>query len=449
MGIFDRLSKKSEPAKPAAVTEALIPQTLAQSPITTRLHEAREKLDHKDLPAAITIYEEVLHSSGDRADVLVTISGDLGSTGNVDKVIELVAPKYDATRHGPATGINVLQAYIAVRNAEAAQHILDLLFSLNRPDLEERLYGFSNAISEIMLGGDTAFAPAPVQADAQSEHGPLKVAIVTISKPIWFYGLEALEAKILPAKLGPTRRIAFTQLALPGAYFDVMQEMNMPEDDLAKLSKAIPLWLSEGFLSSSAYTPITAIAFIEFADGSRNPMIFDAEWSTEQLRQMNESNSDHVDYAVTGILKHRAGDYELTLKVWEIKKYRERKQFIARWNPATANEELNKLRQTLCTYMECSPIGLALTQTDKPRLWLDSLGAALNLFLAEKKLLALDKLPALDALGKAMITLTSESEAASLGWINFEKRCQQLSLDISKQNVKFFNSTLVSEAKQT
>ena len=40
------------------------------------------------------------------ADVLVTISGDLGTNGHVMQIIELVAPRYDADRHGPATGIN-------------------------------------------------------------------------------------------------------------------------------------------------------------------------------------------------------------------------------------------------------------------------------------------------------------------------------------------------------
>src|SRR5207302_11493493 len=45
-----------------------------------------------------------------------------------------------------------------------------------------------------------------------------KVGLVTFSKPIWFYGLEALAEKILPAKDGRQRRLAFAQLALPGAY---------------------------------------------------------------------------------------------------------------------------------------------------------------------------------------------------------------------------------------
>ena len=113
-----------------------------------QLAAARERLDAKDLPGALALYEQILVAAGDRPDVLVTISGDLGTCGYIEPIIELIAPRYDAERHGPATGINLVQAYLATRNPNAAQHLLDILFSLGRPELEERLWGFSNAIAE-------------------------------------------------------------------------------------------------------------------------------------------------------------------------------------------------------------------------------------------------------------------------------------------------------------
>ena len=49
----------------------------------------------------MAVYEEVMAGgTGDRADVLVAISGDLGSHGHVAEIIELIAPRYDADRHG-------------------------------------------------------------------------------------------------------------------------------------------------------------------------------------------------------------------------------------------------------------------------------------------------------------------------------------------------------------
>ena len=173
-----------------------------------RLRAARARLDARDLPGALAIYDEVLSVAGDRADILATVSGDLGSTGHAAQVVELVAPRYDSLRHGPAAGLNILQAYLAIREADAAQHMLDILFAMNRPDLEERLYGFSNAISELFLHGDS-----PVVAPGEPSEGEVlpksvaKVAVVTVSKPVWFYGLEPLADRIFPQKAGKQTRI--------------------------------------------------------------------------------------------------------------------------------------------------------------------------------------------------------------------------------------------------
>src|SRR5206468_10089213 len=121
---------------------------------------------------------DLLAPAGDRADVLVTISADLGVNGHVHEIIALVAPRYDADRHGPATGLNLLQAYLAERNADAAQHVLDILFALKRPELEERLYGFSNAIAELLVSENQA---GPIMPGAPfSPDGAPKIGLVTI-----------------------------------------------------------------------------------------------------------------------------------------------------------------------------------------------------------------------------------------------------------------------------
>jgi hypothetical protein len=161
MGLFDRLlgrasPQRRDPAPPAATApepssaSAPADDGASPSPVAPRLIQARECLEVRDLPGAMAIYEEVLAAAGERPDVLVTISGDLGSTGHVEQIIELIAPRYDAERHGPATGINLLQAYLATRNPQAAQHVLDLLFTLQNPEIEDRLWGFSNAIGEMI-----------------------------------------------------------------------------------------------------------------------------------------------------------------------------------------------------------------------------------------------------------------------------------------------------------
>ncbi len=208
-----------------------------------RLRAAREQLEAGELAAALAIYDEILATDGYAANVLLIVSGDLGSTGHVRAIVELLAPRYDPERHGAGAGLNLLQAYLALRDPESAQHVLDLLFALDRPELEERLHGFANAITALLTAGvDPAdSADGPTTAERTPAAKAATGAAISISKPIWSYGLEALAARLLPAKSGGLRRVAFTQLALPGAYPDFVAAMKKPEDrQWGRLSRAIP-----------------------------------------------------------------------------------------------------------------------------------------------------------------------------------------------------------------
>ncbi|MCX6953326.1 MAG: hypothetical protein NTV51_14325 [Verrucomicrobia bacterium] len=456
MGFFDRFtSRKPEPA-PAPIngSEATAPAPAPAAPlaggVTAHLAAARAKLGAKDLPGAVALYEELLASAGDRPDVLVAMSGDLGSYGHVAEIIELVAPRYDADRHGPATGLNLLQAYLAVRNPDAAQHVLDLLFALNRPELEQRLYGFSNAIAEMIATPHAAPPPGVVGGPMPGADAP-KVALISISKPIWFYGLEPMAAQLLPPKEGRLRRIAFAQLALPG-YPDIAAALKKPEDELGRLSRALPLWLAEAFYFSPSYAPIAAVAVMTPPDGTPNhPMIFGAEWTTENLRQLVDTSGDGLDYIVTGALRNQAGDYEVLLRVWEVKTYRERKTFTARWTPATADEALAKLHGEVRAYMEWSPASAAFAYVPsaKPRAWLDTLGGSLGLFLVEKSILPLTALnPPAELLAHAAQHAPS-GEAPSFAFLTTRARIAQLdpATDVSG-DVALTRSPLVNDAKK-
>lgn len=446
MGFFDRFSsKRPEPTPAPSPADASATDDSGAAPASsakTRLIVAREKLDAKDLPAALAIYEEVLAEAGDRADVLVTISGDLGSHGNVQEIIELIAPRYDAERHGPATGLNILQAYLAVQNPDAAQHVLDVLFGLKRPELEERLYGFSNAIAELLNRRGEGAATH----DGRPAAGAAKVAMISISKPIWFYGLEPLAARILPEKGERLRRVAFGQLAVLGLP-DAAEAMTRPEDELGRLSRAIPLWLAETFTYSPLYAPVAALGIMQRQHGGNHHMLFPAEWTNENLRQVVDSTEGGLDYIFTGALKQHAGDYQLVLRVWEVKKFRERKTFQARWTPATADAELTKLHETIRMFMEwtLAPTELAYAPPAQPRAWLDTLGHSAGLFLADKALLPPAQLPPVaDAVAHAARHAAS-GEAASLAFLTLRARAGRLGV-ATPADAELVQSELVAQA---
>src|SRR5690606_25015006 len=104
-------------------------------------------------------------------------------------------------------------AYIATRNPVPAQHLLDILFTLKQPELEERLWGFSNAIAELIEGQKRGTIGPPGATDRDGAAAPKTIELVSISKPIWAYGVETMPG-ILPAKTDGLRRVAFAQLAI-------------------------------------------------------------------------------------------------------------------------------------------------------------------------------------------------------------------------------------------
>ena len=407
MGLFDRFAAKNTNPEPGAPAPEPTPERKpAPGGVLPQLAAAREKLKAGDLPAAMAIYETVLSAASERSDILMTISADLGTTGHVREIIELLAPRYDVEKHGAAAGINLLQAYLATRDAESAQHLLDLLFSLKRPDLEARLVGFSNVIAELFISEGEA---------EHVDHAEKKISLASLSKPVWFYGLESLAPHLLPAKEGKLRRLAFAQCALPGMEnTDALAAR--PENELGRLTRGIPLWLADAFSFSAGYHAVAAVGTL-----AQHYALFPLEWVGENIRQLNDSSDNGLDYVVTGALRNRNDDYELTLRIWEVKKFRELKVFSARWTPSTADADLKKLYDQLSAYMEWKALpsgrGLTYAVPAAPHAYALGLGASLTHFLGEKDVLSPDQVPAdLSALLQAA-RANPDLPAAQLGLV--------------------------------
>lgn len=400
MGFFDRFAsgQKPQPAAPADKPEPASATPAAEKPavaggVIPRLAEARVKLESRDVPAAVAIYQEVLASAGARPDVLVSLSGELGVRGHVRELIELVAPHYDAQRHGPATGLNLLQAYLAVRDIESAQHLLDILFSLNRPELEERLIGFSNALGELMAGHETAALSADQIAGSGEAPAENKISLASISKPVWFYGLEETAPHLLPQKSGKLRRVAFAQCSLPGLP-DFAERSARPEDDTGRFCRGLALWFAETFAASAGYDTVAAVGL----SNRLHYFLFPVEWTADNIRELNDTCTGGLDYVVTTSLRNRNDDFELVLRIWEVKKFRELKQFSTRWTPATADAALAQFHTQIRQYMEWSALpegqGPAYTPPAVPAAHLRALGATLTQFLGGKGVLAPDQVEA-------------------------------------------------------
>jgi hypothetical protein len=419
--------------------------------ILAQLKEAREKLDAQDVDGAVAIYEELLRTAGDRADVLVTLSGDLGVTGHAEKIVELLAPHYDAERHGPATGLNLLQAYIATRHIEPAQHLLHILFGLGRPELEQRLHGFSNALGELIEARGRGLLPPPGAAMplGTSMVAPKtnSVNLVSISKPIWAYGLETI-AGVLPQKSDRVRRLAFAQTAvlrMPGAE----EKMKLAEDELGRFTRGFPLLLADCFYYSPNYAPIAALGTMN----KEHYVIFSSEWTPENLRQLSETASVSLDYVFTSALQIEDDRTELTIKVWEIKKMKERKAFTIRYTAETAQNELVKLFDTVRMFMEWSayPAGTTLDYAPPADIsaWCDTLGTSLSLFLGDKGVLPKTYIEDPAAALERLAPRAATSERAALAYLTAIDRAQRMGAAIPAVNDEtLFASPAVAEARQ-
>jgi hypothetical protein len=454
MGFFDLLKTKkaaaqsSQPA-PDTPTE---PGSPASSPSTksstqARLSQANACLEAKDLAGALAIYEPLLAEAGERADILVSISGELGAHGHVTEIIELIAPRYDASRHGPATGINIIQAYLALRNIEAAQHVLDILFALDRPELEERLFGFSNAIAELIEERRKGVLPN------DGPGGAIKVPhinLITISKPVWFYGLEAMQAELLPPKDRALRRVAFAQLALPGIK-DLAEKMRQPEDSLARLSRALPLWLSETLFFSPSYQASAALGVLNDAEWDKHYAVFGAAWSEQNVKQLVDSNKEKLDYVFTGSLEEQEGQIELVLHLWDAKKIRERKELVVSWTPETMDAELGKMHQDVCLFMEHSLYpegqGMPYKAPASPKAWLDTLGISISLFLAEKGLVDISQVSDIKKDVENLVQRAPLSPSDSLACLTALKREKALKLGLDLPVPELSHNPLVDKAK--
>lgn len=446
MGFFDRFTarKPAAPAAqpvPAAAHEAPAPAPVPEKAATAggvlpQLAAARAKLAARDLPGALAIYEEVIASAGDRADVLLTTSADLGTHGHVRELIQLVAPRYAADRHGPGPGINLLQAYLAVRDPESAQHVVDLLFSLNKPELEDRLIGFSRAIAELSV----AESAAPELGGEKAN-----VSLVSISKPIWFYGLEDHAARLLPRKEGRLRRVAFAQCATLGES-DVMERATRPEDAHGRFTRGLALWFAETFHASANWDAVAGIG--TFAP--EHFALFPVEWSADNVRQLHETTEGGLDYVVTGAVKNRNADYELTLRIWEVKKFRELKAFSTRWTPANVDAALAQFHQQVRTYMEWAALpegnGLAYAPPAVPHVHVQALGGSLGLFLAEKGIIAAGHAPQDAALFLADAQANPADVRAQLGLLTAIRRLQARGVTVEPAALEHARAWLAGEA---
>jgi tetratricopeptide (TPR) repeat protein len=189
---------------------------------------AREKLKQGDRSAALALYEEALVSAGDRGDVLMMITGDLGNAGALDDLVRLAAPRYAPEVHGPRAGMNIVRAYTQLGRTDEARALVRRLQAMNWPP-------FAGALAK--LEAEIVAAALPQITDAAPAIG-----IYTFERPLWTRGL--FEPDWLFRATAASEPTIYLVTLANEMLKDKTPQVRMSET-LGRLTRSLPLYLAE------------------------------------------------------------------------------------------------------------------------------------------------------------------------------------------------------------
>ncbi|WP_172203095.1 lipopolysaccharide assembly protein LapB [Niveibacterium sp. COAC-50] len=259
---------------------------------------ARHHLDAKELDSARRLYEEVLAGGQFDAQSLMMISGDLGNHGHIELMLDLLGPVFDAEKHDPRAGLNLLQACVHLARVNDGEALLARLYALNLAPYKQHLDRFANELQNIKTAQT---ASKPIDTDQ------LKTTTVAITQPIWQYGLQQPDW-LLHQKPDDAPQIGFFALAKVDSASNAAEEQR--EDDVGRYTRAIPLYLAE---SAHYWTDFAAATYVLAVDGG-GPIVFSEELNVEGLFDIVPSQTA---WLVTGKIGNQGDAWQISLTLWD------------------------------------------------------------------------------------------------------------------------------------
>ncbi|MGK9173336.1 tetratricopeptide repeat protein [Yokenella regensburgei] len=263
---------------------------------------ARHYLEQKNVAAAKTLYDEVLAGGRYDGSSLMMISGDLGRNGEIPLLVDLIAPVYDEHRHDPMAGMNLLRAYQELGNPDAGERLLSRMYALEYPPLKQHLDAFAQAFQQMREQGAQGVPTDPAQVE---------ISTLALSQPIWHYGLYKADW-LFGQKPEEADIVGF--FALSKITDETKPAESQREDDVGRLTRAIPLYLAE---AAHYWTPFAARCYFQVAAGL-GPVLSTHETDGNELFDLVPPS---MKYFVTGQLGCEGeGDqrqWQLTLSLWD------------------------------------------------------------------------------------------------------------------------------------
>lgn len=263
---------------------------------------ARTELAAKDLDRAVALYRESLARVSKPAptDMLMQMSGDLGNTGHLAEILQLVGPEFDPLVHGLQVGNNLIKAHVDLGQLEDARKILDQLYALKRPDWRETL-GF----------WDTEIAKADIAEKKGVMETPLSVSMLVGQGPIWLKP-ESSAAALYPAKSTDSPVVSFLGSSAETANAPQHVALQLA-DGPGRMSRALPLFLAEQVeFRCGARTQTIVPWIIEPGSGF---VLSGMPWLDEDAVKHVQQNATKSDYVVLTHLVTKTEPWTVKLRL--------------------------------------------------------------------------------------------------------------------------------------
>lgn len=294
------LARQRERGGEAAYAAALEQAAALPGSWRASLYLGRENLANADVPAALERFRSVLEQAAQSTDVLLIISGDLGNAGRIVELVDLVGPSYDPATHGPQVGMNLVQAYLHLDRLDEGEALLHRLYALNIPPFKQHLDAMASQYEERRRAGASS---RPIdEAELQIAHMPFEL-------PIWRYGLRDPQW-LFADKPDTARKVTFLMLGKVMNGEERAEQQR--EDDLGRLSRAIPLYLAE---SAYQWTPLHAHSLVAVVRGG-GPVLFGAQDEAGE-RETAAQFASSTDLLVLGSIGKAGEVWTVDLGIWD------------------------------------------------------------------------------------------------------------------------------------
>lgn len=263
---------------------------------------ARHYLEQGALGEAKALYSAVLAGRLYDASALMMISGDLGRSGQIGMIVELVAPVFDEKAHDPMAGLNLLRAYQELRRPDEGEALLSRMYALGFAGFKQHLDEFAQAFMQMRQQSDKGNPIDPAN---------LKTTTLALNQPIWHYGLRQADW-LFSAKPEANPEIGF--FALSKIMIGDERAEEQREDDVGRFTRAIPLYFAEAVHYWTDYSGVTYVVVVE----GGGPVVSGGETDGQPLFDIVPAT---MKYFVTGeIGSEGAGDslqWNLSLSLWD------------------------------------------------------------------------------------------------------------------------------------